>query len=351
MKILLLGGTGALGNHLVTLLDEKKYDVAVTSRSYHSLEGGTKYLHGNAKELAFLESILNDNWDIIVDFMVYTEYEFSERVELLLKSSKHYVFISSARVYNHSNVALTEESSRLLDSSLDKEFLSSHEYSLSKARQENILLALTNKNWTIIRPYISYSSNRLQLGTLEKESWLYRALNGRTIVFSNEMINKITTMTYGFDVAIGIISILNNTDALGKIYHITSEKSCKWEVILNIYLESLENALGYRPNVIFQNVKEFSVWNPQKYQIIYDRLFDRQFDNTAIKRFVNTSNFTDFNVGLRSCIDEFLENPRFLYIDWKFEAIKDKFCNEKTPLSEIVSYKQKIKYLIFRYII
>ena len=40
-----------------------------------------------------------------------------------------------------------------------------------------------------------------QLGVLEKELWLYRALNGRTIVFSKDIAEKSTTLTYGYDVA------------------------------------------------------------------------------------------------------------------------------------------------------
>lgn len=53
--------------------------------------------------------------------------------------------------------------------------LSIDEYAITKAHQENLLINSKNKNWTIIRPYITYSEQRLQLGTFEKEDWLYRA--------------------------------------------------------------------------------------------------------------------------------------------------------------------------------
>ena len=350
MKILLLGGTGAMGNHLAALLTEKGYEVSITSRSSQMSKDNIRYLQGNAKELIFLKNILNDKWDAIVDFMVYNEEEFKQRVDIFLEATTHYIFLSSARVYDQSEIALTEASDRLLDSSKDKEFLATSEYSLSKARQENILYSSGKKNWTIIRPYITYSVNRLQLGTLEKENWLYRALNGRTIVFSEDMINKTTTMTYGLDVAKGIVSILSKSNAFGKAYHITSENSHEWSEILNIYLDALQGKLGYRPNVIYQNLRDFSNWNPEKYQIIYDRLFDRKFDNTESKTFIDTEGFIDAQTGLKNCINDFIKDPKFLRINWKNEAIKDKLCDERTPLKEILGYKQKIKYLLFRYL-
>ena len=56
----------------------------------------------------------------------------------------------------------------------DEEYLKTDEYALSKARQEDILHRSGKNNWTVIRPYITYSEIRLQLGVLEKELWLYR---------------------------------------------------------------------------------------------------------------------------------------------------------------------------------
>lgn len=351
MKVLLLGGTGAIGNHLTTLLLKKGDKVVVTSRNQNMSNELVEYRQGNAKDLYFLNSILKEKWDVIVDFMVYSTTEFKERVDLLLDSTKHYIFLSSARVYNNNREALTEESPRLLDTSDDSNFLATDEYSLSKARQENIICSSGKKNWTIIRPYITYSETRLQLGTLEKEDWLYRALKGRTIVFSKDMSNRLTTMTYALDVASGIISIIKNENSFGEIYHITNEYPCTWNDILNAYLEVLEEKLGYRPKVIYQELDDFFKWNPGKYQILYDRLFDRKFNNKKVNQFINTEEFVKVKEGLRKCLKEFLLKPEFKNINWGREAIKDRYTKERTPLREITSFKQKIKYIVLRYYI
>lgn len=351
MRILILGGTGAMGSHLVTLLSDQGDEVLVTSRRHRESNRLVQYIVGDAKDLNFLNKILKKQWDSIIDFMIYSEDEFRERVDQLLESTSQYVFMSSARVYNNCAGFITEKTRRLLDSTSDQEFLATSEYSLLKARQENILLSSNKKNWTIVRPYITYSENRLQLGNLEKENWLYRALKGRTIVFSEDMMNQYTTLTYGLDVSRGIMKIINCKSSLGESYHITNKESYKWSDVLKIYSDLIEDKTGKRPKVLLQSLDEFLVWNPGKYQIIYDRLFDRRFDNKKIGELIDTNEFVELSRGIYLCLNEFLIDSEFHCIDWKSEAIQDKFTGERTLLREIKGYKQKLKYIIYRYII
>lgn len=351
MKILLLGGTGAMGVHLGEILSSRKQNVVITTRSNRKSQEFIEYRQGNAKNSEFLDTLLEEKWDVIVDFMVYNENELKERVEKLLNATSQYMFLSSSRVYDNSVSFIKEETTRLLDTSDDQKYLATSEYALTKARQEDILKASTKQNWTIVRPYITYSEIRLQLGTLEKENWLYRALKGRTIVFSEDIKNHFTTVTYGLDVAKAMVTLMNKPNALAQAYHVTNNNSYKWEELLEVYLDVIEEALGKRPKVLFQNMSDFTTWNHGKYQIVYDRLYDRQFDNTKINEFINTSEFTDAKEGLRNCLKFFMKNPKFNAIGWRNEAIKDKLCKEITPLSEIFGLKQKIKYILFRYFI
>jgi len=350
MKVLVLGGTGAMGIHLVQLLSNKGIETFVTTRKNIKSESNVKYLHGNAHEIGFLKLILQEKWDAIVDFMVYTTNGFNERINMLLNATTQYIFLSSARVYADSDKPINETFPRLLDISLDKEYLSTDEYSLTKARQEDLLKKSGCNNWTIIRPYITYSENRLQLGVLEKEEWLYRALHGRTIIFSRDINSKITTLTYGLDVSKGIFAVIGNSKSLGNILQITNSYSNSWEEILDIYLQTLKKHLGYKPKVLLLDLEKFLEYKPAKYQILYDRLFNRQFNNFRIAQYINIESFVKPEIGLENCLDEFLINPQFNNIDWKMEAMRDKLMGENTLLQEIKGIKQKIKYLIYRYI-
>ena len=352
-QVLILGGTGAMGIHLVQLLVNKGIVTFVTSRKHRKSDGNLQYIQGNAHNIDFIKNILESNeWDSIVDFMTYNTQTFKERVDLLLNNTKQYIFLSSARVYADSEQSITENSPRLLDASEDNDYLATDEYALTKARQEDILKNSGYKNYTIIRPYITYSENRLQLGVLEKEDWLYRVLHGRTIVFSEDICKKITTLTYGYDVSNAIAELVGNINTQGEIFHITlsEQESCQWQNILDIYVGALERHLGYEPKVSLRSLNDFLNIHSGKYQILYDRLFDRYFDNSKIARYVEIDNFMNIKEGLNKCLEEFLKNPRFKQINWGKQARMDKLCNEKTSLFEIQGIKQKFEYLFFRYL-
>ena len=81
---------------------------------------------------------------------------------------------------------------------------------------------------TVYCPYITFSEIRLQLGVFEKEDWLYRALHGRTIVFSNDIAEKYTTLTYAFDVVNAMVQLMGNDKAHGEVFHITSGNAARW---------------------------------------------------------------------------------------------------------------------------
>jgi nucleoside-diphosphate-sugar epimerase len=347
MKVLVLGGTGAMGTHLVSILANSGIETVVSSRKKRPSYKNIKYIQGNAHDLIFLKTLLHTQWDAIIDFMVYSTPQFKNRIELLLKSTNQYIYFSSSRVYASNTLPINEDSPRLLDICKDINYLKTDEYALAKARQEDVLKNSVHKNWTIIRPYITFSENRLQLGDLEKENWLYRALHNRTIVFSRDICEKLTTLTYGLDVSKTVFEVIGNKKAMGEIYHITNTASYKWEEILTTYIDVLNKKFDYKQKTLIVENAPFQ----DKYQVKYDRIFSRKFNNTKISEFINTKDFTSTLPGLAICLEKFLDLPKFLFIDWKKEAYLDRLCGEVTSLSEIKSIKQKIIYLVFRYIV
>lgn len=350
MTVLILGGTGTMGGGILKRLGERGCQITVTSRRSHaSPASNIQFVKGNAKELPFLTELLNKSYDAIIDFMVYTTEEFRQRYELFLSHTAQYIFISSARVYAQSDSPITENSPRLLDISTDQKYLSTDEYALAKARCEDILGSSGQKNYTIIRPYITYGTNRLQLGVLEKENWLYRALHGRSIVFSEDIAGKYTTLTYGRDVADGICSLLGKPETYGEIFHITHEQPSTWNGILNLYADVLEKETGRRPNIVINQKAVNLKLRGAKYQVIFCRYFDRRFDNSKVSEFVNVKDFKDTESGLKECLIDFLNNPHFREINWVLEALNDRVAHEHTPLKEITDFKSKMVYLCYRY--
>lgn len=90
-KILILGGTGAMGVYLLERLKQTEHEVYVTSRSGHPDEGNIHYIEGNAKDDDFLLPLLANGYDCIIDFMVYSTFEFVDRYKQLLAATKQYI--------------------------------------------------------------------------------------------------------------------------------------------------------------------------------------------------------------------------------------------------------------------
>lgn len=350
MDILILGGTGAMGGPLVEILKKEGHELYVTSRRKLPSQDNLHYLQGNAKDPVFFTSLLNRKYDVIIDFMVYGTNELERRLPALLSHTSQYCFFSSSRVYAESKKLITEDSSRLLDVCTDQEYLRTDEYALAKAREEDLLRQSKEKNWTIIRPYITYNDYRLQLGVYEKENWLYRVLQGHAIVLPKDIADRKTALTYGPDVAAVIVNLIGNEKAYGQAFHVVNTESITWVEVLEIYLNIIEKKAGKRPKVkiIDNSLGLQKVWNP--WQIKYDRVYDRSFDSSKIQEVCGIYHYKDIKSGLEECLGNFLERPKWLDFNWRYEAWADKVAGEHASLTEIEGLRTKARYIKWRYL-
>ena len=341
-KVLLIGGTGAMGVYLRRELALLGYEVYVTSRGEQPREPGVHFIVGNGKNISFVKGVLSEVApDVAIDFMIYGTNEFAERYNLFLDRLKQYMFLSSYRVFNET-VPLREDSPRLLDSIDDEAYLKTDEYALCKARCEDMLRKSGKKNWTILRPGITYSTARFQFGCLEANVVCYRALHGQPVIIPRDMLAKRTTMTWGGDVAKMIARLVLNDGALGEDFNVATSESRTWSEIAAIYRATL----GMKLKEVSLS-EYFDVCG--QYQVRYDRMFDRVMDNTKILTVtgLKQASFKSVEEGLRG---ELLSNYGYL------QSIKpniiqnakiDKVCRSiKCPQGKVL---QKIQYLQFRF--
>ncbi|WP_148042326.1 NAD-dependent epimerase/dehydratase family protein [Paraeggerthella hongkongensis] len=349
MRVLLLGGTGAIGRNLAKILSSMGCETVVTSRQKRiSNNDDIAYVQGNAKDIGFLNDILGQNWDAIVDFMVWSTDEFSGIADRFLGSTDQYVFISTYRVYDHSPL-ITEDCPRLLDSTNDREFLATDDYALAKARCENILFSSPKRGWTIIRPSIVYDgSGRFDLGVLASGVWLWRAQHHITIPFPEEMLHKETTMTWGGDVARMIARILGKSESLGEVYTAATSSCISWKEVAAAYQEVIPFLLKLYPLDIFERAKG------DLYQIRYDRMFDRVVDNSKIMRATGLvqDDLVNPKEGLRHAVREYLESGVELRPRVGENARMDRLVGGMPSLSPLIDSKagasQVVRYLARR---
>lgn len=178
MKILVLGGTGAMGAPVVQILADRNNHVVVTTRqNKKSQNKNIQFVQGDAHDLNFVRGLLDKAYDAVIDFMIYTPDEFMTFSKLYMEKSRQYVFLSSARVYADSpEERITEDTPRLLDITKDEQYLATNEYALAKAREENVLTESGFNNFTNIFHFIFYARNFFQLTFITTDTIQYSFL-------------------------------------------------------------------------------------------------------------------------------------------------------------------------------
>lgn len=339
-KALLLGGTGALGIYLAPQMVADGFDVVVTSRSDRIDSDHIHYVKGDALDLPFLNELLKGCiYDVVVDFMIYSTDDFRDRYRLLLENCAHYIYVSSYRVFSDASV-ITEETPQLLDISKDVLFLKTTDYSLEKARQENILRQSQKRNWTIIRPSITYSKERFQLGTLEADIVVGRSLESKPVILPREMVNKQTTMTWAGDVAKMISALATNNRAMGEDFNVVTSEHCAWSEVADIYRDSIGLKLI---EVSKDEYIDALGGGYARYQVDYDRMFNRVLDNSKILKFtgLRQDSLMSLEDGLKMELSNFKKNPLSWSVDYGKQAKIDRLTGVFSRLTEATNSERR----------
>ncbi|MBQ9098769.1 MAG: NAD-dependent epimerase/dehydratase family protein [Clostridia bacterium] len=282
-KVLVLGATGAMGRYLVPELVSLGYavtGVALDAASPFSRE--VTYLQGDAFDPLFLQQLLAEGFDGIVNFMDYGKHPFADYYRLFLENTKHYIFLSSCRVYDDKEQPIRETSPRLWDSSDDEVLKASHDYCIHKAQDEDLLAASPYDNWTVVRPATTFSTMRLQLVTLEFKHGVGRALQGKKVVLPLQAKDKPATLSWGGDVARMLARILFQEKAKRECYNVCSAEYRTWGEIAEYYhqLVGLEAVWVDKEDYL-------AILSPEgkinvRWQLEYARLFRRITDNSKV---------------------------------------------------------------------
>ena len=319
-KILVLGGTGAMGRYAVPELLRLGFFVDVVALDApHITHENLSSTIANAMDDAWLkEKLAETRYDVILDFMSYKLQEFKDRVDLFLDNTDQYMFLSSCRVYANEEVPVKETSPRLLDVSTDEAYLKlyENEYSLFKAAEENLLVNSGRKNWTIILPATTYSTGRAQLVTLEAGTFVSRALMGKPVVIPIQAKDKPATMSWAGDVGVMIARLAGKEEALGEKFIASTAEYNTWGQIAEIYRELL--GLQYEwvdkedyLRIMSKNQETISPF--VRYQLEYARMFDRITDNSKVLRVtgMKQEELTTFYDGMKKELSGIsLENLR-----------------------------------------
>ncbi|MBO5453423.1 MAG: NAD-dependent epimerase/dehydratase family protein [Clostridia bacterium] len=310
-KVLLIGGGGTLGTYTAEELLHLGYSVDVIClEDKVSDNENLRFFKGKATLEFLTEFLLKNHYDGIVNFIHYPLFEEYKPVhKLLSKNTEHLIFLSSYRVYAESNGPITEETPHLLDVTTDKEFLENEWYALSKAKAEKFIRneSETN-NWTIVRPVISFSADRLDVVTVSGHIVYDYAKEGKTVYLPDKAKEVVAGLDWAGNSGKLIANLLFKKEAYGEAYTISSAQRYTWGEIADMYTEILGTKFCWIDSDEWLSNEEYTGNN--KWAVLYDRFFNREIDNSKVLKVTELTekDFKPIKEGIKIEINRLKEN-------------------------------------------
>ena len=316
MKVLFIGGTGLISSACSQLAVDRGIDLFILNRGRshkydvpaeaHLLVGD---IHTDRAEVA---EMLNDHhFDAVVDWVAFTPADIETDIALFTGKTRHYVFISSASVYQKppNHYLITE----------DTPLANPHwAYSQNKiACEERLMREYRERGFpiTIIRPSLTYGPSQIPIvmGSWQHPWTIVERMKQEKPVIVPGDGTSLWPLTWNGDFAKGLVGLLGREQAIGHAFHITSDEVLNWN---QIYVE-LAHALGVEPKLVHIASELIAAHDPDSYgSLIGDKIYSVVFDNSKIKRFVPDFVATvPWTEGVRKSLAWFEADPARQTID------------------------------------
>ena len=312
-KVLVIGGTGAMGTYLVPKLIERGYKVDVIANDAVLPENGANltYRKADMYDMKEIRETLKNKYDGVVDFMIYDDTKIAHYLPVYLDNTDHYIYFSSYRVFADEEHPIVESSPLGADVSTDPDYRYANDYGIYKAKGEKLIRGYGRNNWTIVRPAITYSKKRCQLMTLERNHILKYLDEGKPVPLCEGAKDVQGTMSWGGDVAEMLARLLFNPAAIKEDFNVTTSEHHTWDEIAGYYKDIFGLDHVYVGEDEYLTARDGGVYDWAKFQLRYDRMFDRIMDNTKVLKVtgMKQSDLTTLYDGLKRERKTILERP------------------------------------------
>ena len=296
-KVLLIAGGGTLGLYTAKELLRLGHAVDIICLDEMTSDNeNLRFFKANATVEYLKELFALNRYDGIVNFIHYNNYEdYIPYHELLSRNTDHLIFLSSYRVYADLEHPITENAPQLIDVIKDHQaFIEGDNYGLSKSKAERFLADNPYpKNWTVVRPVISFSDKRLDIILTSGNRVVEAAKTGEVLKLPIEAKNLTAGLDWAGNSGKLIANLLFKKECIGEAYTISSAQNLKWCEVTDIYTELLGVKFEWAPADFPEH---FWHWK-------YDRAYDRAVDNSKVLKAtrLDPDDFTSIREGI--CIE------------------------------------------------
>ncbi|MGH3387414.1 MAG: NAD-dependent epimerase/dehydratase family protein, partial [Actinomadura sp.] len=218
-SVLFIGGTGVISSACAAAAVRAGMDVTVLNRGESTARPapeGTELLRADIRDADSVRRAVRDRrFDVVADFLMFTEEHARTAVELFAGRTGQFVFISSASAYQTPPLRWPIVESTPLRNPF-------WQYSRDKIACERLLTdayRATGFPVTIVRPSHTYDRTHVPLTA----GWtdVDRMRRGRPVVVHGDG-TSLWTLTHHTDFAAAFTGLLDNPLAVGDGFHITS---------------------------------------------------------------------------------------------------------------------------------
>lgn len=319
MKALFIGGTGTISTEISRLCVKQGWELTLLNRGNASArvpEGAKVLCEDIHNEEAVKAALEGQNFDVVADFIAFTEADVKRDIRLFSGKCAQYFFISSASAYQKplSSPWITE------GTPLHNPYW---EYSRNKiACEETLLHAYHDHDFpvTIIRPSHTYCERSVPValhGANGSFQVLERMRQGKPVIVPGDG-TTLWTLTHSRDFAVAFVGLMGNVHARGEIYHITGDESLTWNQIY----QCAASALGVKTRMVHIASETLGMLCSDFVgNLLGDKSNTVIFDNTKIKRAVpQFCAVTRFDQGVREAVEYIYSHPECQKPDPAFDA-------------------------------
>lgn len=318
MKVLFIGGTGVISSACSRLATERGTDLYLLNRgeSTRPVPDDVKIISADIRDKESARAALGtQEFDVVVNWIGFVPEHVESDIELFRGRTGHYVYISSASVYQTppERLPITEETP------LSNPFW---QYSRDKiACEERLMLAFHEEQFpvTIVRPSHTYDCSNFPLKG--RYTPIDRMRKGKKIIVHGDG-TSLWVLTHNSDFARGFVPLLGDQRAIGEAFHITTDALLSWNQIY----EFAAKAAGTTANIVHVPsdviAKYDAEWGDD---LLGDKGHSMIFDNSKVKRFVpDFSADIPFSQGIEEIVAWHDTDPVRQAVDTKLDQLMDK---------------------------
>jgi nucleoside-diphosphate-sugar epimerase len=295
MKILIIGGTGKIGQKIISNINLKEHEVFSISQKKIIKDKKIKsYRFDYYKNFVKVRKLITKyKFDVVINLICFNINQVKRDYNLYKNSVSKYLFISSTSVYKNTQNVILENS---------KTEITKNPYIVGKLKAEKFL-----KNNTKNFPYII-----LRICQIYGEDNIPTLFKKRSFTVLNDMyFNKRIFLPYGThnnwkiihvnDLANIIIKIFfsSNNSIKKNIFNIVPDKTYSWNQIYNMYSTINKNKFK---KILF-DVKILKNLNKEIYEhLILDKLKNGNFSNKKIFKIIKKPRFNNFEKKIKSIV-------------------------------------------------